>query len=445
MRMLHVARGVPESRSPSSRPADTDDPVIVVGAGVAGLSAAAELRAQGVPCVLLEAGGRIGGRAWTDHPARLGGAAFDRGASWLHHGETNPLTPIAERAGDRLIGTDPARTARTRIGDRWATDTELAEYEAAEARFAATLGARVAAGGPDVSLAEAVDALRDDPWATTVEAWEGSLIAAAPPRRLSLRDWHDNLLGGSNLVVEGGIGQFVARRLGPPAGEVRLHTAVTAIAWDGAGVRVTSTAGTLAGRGCIVTVSTGVLAAGGIRFTPALPDELCQAIAALPMGLLTKVALPATGADRLDLPRSCAIDRCLASPEEPVLSVQAWPRGADHVVCFTGGAHAWEMSRAGPAALEAFVRGELRRLFGARADRALGPAVVADWGGEPLFRGSYAYALPGRAAARQVLGARFGDGRLRFAGEAVHVGLAGTVGGAWLTGQAAAREMVASG
>jgi len=49
-------------------------------------------------------------------------------------------------------------------------------------------------------------------------------------------------------------------------------------------------------------VSTGVLAAGSIAFDPPLPAATQAAIHALPMGLALKVALRATGPDRLGLP-----------------------------------------------------------------------------------------------------------------------------------------------
>ncbi len=102
----------------------TDIDVIVVGAGVAGLAAAAELRALGRACVVLEATGRIGGRAWTDNPAALGHAPFDRGASWLHEAERNPLVAIAHAHGERVANSESVRTRRMFIGGRLATKDE---------------------------------------------------------------------------------------------------------------------------------------------------------------------------------------------------------------------------------------------------------------------------------------------------------------------------------
>jgi monoamine oxidase len=48
--------------------------------------------------------------------------------------------------------------------------------------------------------------------------------------------------------------------------------------------------------------------------------------------------------------------------------------------------------------------------------------------------------VPGQVAARAALAQPVAEGRVLFAGEACHTdGFAGTVGGAWISGQAAAQ------
>jgi monoamine oxidase len=386
--------------------------------------------------------GRVGGRARTIRPDFLGGAMLDAGASWLHAAERNPLVPIARAAGD--LSDDPPfdRCYRTFVGDRLATADELAAYDRCEAQFHTLLAARIERGLPDVSVAEAAAELPDDPWLQTMLFWEATLIAAADPRDLSLADWHLNLLEGGNRIVRGGLGDFIARRLGALAGPIALETPVRRIAWND-GVRVETPSGTIRARACIVTVSTGVLASGAIEFAPALPDKVQAAIDGLPMGLLSKVALRAAGEDRLGLPDRCSVDRRIASPDDAGMSLHFWPGGQDHMVGFFGGRIAWELARGGEKAAEDFARSQIRALFGARADAAFRPGAVATgWGTDPAFLGAYAYARPGHVAARGAMAEPIGDGRLAFAGEAWRKdGLAGTVGGAFLSGQHAARAI----
>ena len=418
----------------------TDTGVVVIGAGLAGLGAAALLRERGIARVVLEASGRAGGRAWTAYPAALGGVWFDMGAVWFHDAEHNPLVPIARAAGDRLLRSDEIRHKRTFVGSRSATPAELADYADAWPRFEAQAD-RLLTTLPDVPLADVTRHLPGDPWAATVEAWEGPVICAVEADRFSARDWRRNGLNGSNLVPDGGIGAFVLRRL--TAGlDIRLETPVTAIRWNGPGGRVTveTASGSITAGACIVTVSTGVLAAGGIAFAPSLPPAMLDAVHALPMGLAMKVALRATGPDRLDLSPHSSVDRQVARAGDPLMPFQCWPFGRDYVQGWIGGGMAWQLARAGEAEAVDFALGQLRALFGGRVDRLFdgGGRLVTHWDSDPWVRGAYCYAVPGHAAARDTLAEPLSDGHLLFAGEACHAGFAGTLAGAWISGRHAA-------
>ncbi len=415
-----------------------DDGVAGVGAGAAGLAAALHLRRHGVPVVLLEASGRIGGRAYTSCPAVLGFAAFDHGASWLHAAQRNPLTGFAHPGEDTLTNFDTTRTERLFVAGRPADAGEQAAYDAAWDRLDEVVAPALAADGGECSLADAMAPMRDDPWAATVAGWEGAIIAAADADVLSLRDWRRNRLDGPNLSVRGGLGAFVARRL---ATDVELNTPVTTIAWDGpAGVRVETMRGTVRAAACIVTVSTGVLASGAIRFAPTLPHSVQAAIAGLPMGLLSKVALPAAGPDRLGLPPNTGLAQQMAAGQAMVAFV-AWPEDMGHVIGFVGGRAAWALA-GDDAAADALARDELRAMLGG-AVRLGDGAVVTGWATDPFALGAYAYAPPGQAGMRGVLETAFPAERLLFAGEACRTdGLAGTVGGAFASGQDAAVRLV---
>src|SRR5258707_13317300 len=81
---------MPASKRSSGRQADPRVDVIVVGAGAAGLAAAAELAQAGRTVLVLEARERIGGRCWTRREPGLAvpielGAEFIHGAAEVTH------------------------------------------------------------------------------------------------------------------------------------------------------------------------------------------------------------------------------------------------------------------------------------------------------------------------------------------------------------------------
>jgi monoamine oxidase len=291
---------------------------------------------------------------------------------------------------------------------------------------------------PDVPLSAVAQSLPEDEWAATIEAWEGPVICVADADDISLINWRANALSGSNLVPEGGIGAFIAG-LGEGI-DIRLNSPARRIHW-GSSVEVETDNGTVRAASCIVTVSTGVLAAGTIRFEPDLPGQVQDCLHALPMGLAMKVVLRATGPDRLGLPLHCSVDRRVERRGEPFMPLQCWPYGRDYVQGWIGGSMAWELARAGDAAAVDFALGELRGIFGSRVDALFrgGATLVTHWESDPWVRGAYAYAVPGWACAGPELGRPLADGRLVFAGEACHGTFAGTVGGAWISGQEAGR------
>ena len=102
--------------------------VVVVGAGVAGLSCARELARLGLDVVLLEAAERVGGRVTSDD---VDGFVVDRGFQVLNPAYPNlrKVVPMGRlglrsfprqvrvRTGDRLVElNDPSRRSGVRAG-----------------------------------------------------------------------------------------------------------------------------------------------------------------------------------------------------------------------------------------------------------------------------------------------------------------------------------------
>src|SRR5262249_55601477 len=110
---------------------------IVVGAGIAGLSAAKELRRLGHSVLILEANDRIGGRRLLG-PLGAERVPIDYGGAWLHGVPTNPLTGLVDLMGFLRVRTD--LTASYYVDGHPADEKQMKRFEAAIQEFERSLG-----------------------------------------------------------------------------------------------------------------------------------------------------------------------------------------------------------------------------------------------------------------------------------------------------------------
>jgi monoamine oxidase len=110
---------------------------------------------------------------------------------------------------------------------------------------------------------------------------------------------------------------------------------------------------------------------------------------------------------------------------------------------YFGGTLAAELEAGGESAFVEFAVAELVALFGSAFARRVEPLHSYRWGLDPFSRGSYSYALPGKSDCRVALAAPVDD-RLFFAGEACSRSDFSTAHGAYLTGIAAAAQVIAA-
>lgn len=400
---------------------DTD--VLIVGAGVAGLSAARALRDTGRSIIVVEARDRIGGRVQT---VRKPGALYEAGALYIHWAERNPLAKLAADTGLPSI-SDSASGAGIRSFDGGVATTAAAR--ATRTAAFGQLGALLDGDGvADVSVAavaqEAVPRLDE------AAAGLSRMALGDEPERISARDYA-RLWSGDDRLLPGGYGALIAGIA--PGTVVRLSTPVTELDWSGAGIVAQTAAGTIRARRAIVTVPLGVLRADSIRFRPALPVEAQAAISGMGMGALSKIGM-SFDFTKLDLPRGDIFARDTGS----LFDFDCRPFDQDIVVAIFGGDFARSITQSAgqavDAALAAFVE-----VVGGNARQAFRDAQLHAWHAEPFSLGCYSHCLPGHADARAGLASPIGD-RIIFAGEATAPeGAAMTTGGAYLSGQAAAR------
>jgi monoamine oxidase len=407
--------------------ASTDVDLAVVGAGAAGLAAARQLRQAGRSFVVLEARNRTGGRAYTDTSL---GLPFDAGAQYIHWAERNPWKRIADDLGFPLqedTWSDPPLV--------YVNGVRLSEAERARRRgaFNRIWSALSLGSAADKSFA---DAVRDAP-AEVVAAAGGvtQFSLGEDPERVSIADYNE-LWSGDDYLVPSGYGALVVRHGAEIP--VRLDTPVTAIRWDGGGVEVETPGGAVRAGAVVVTVPVGVLKAGGIRFTPELPEHVQTALEGLGMGAYTKIALRLDRAQVGSLPST---DYFEVLDGGRATSFEFWPFGRDLVLAIMGGDHGRRICEAGePAAID-FVTERLAAMVGGRIRRAVHGGRLAGWWTDPHARGSYSVARPGHLSARMALREPVAE-RIWFAGEATAGGGAMTVGGATLEGERAARAVL---
>lgn len=396
----------------------------MIGAGAAGIAAARTLAANGLSYRVLEAAGRSGGRACSDEA--VPGAVFDRGCSWLHNADVNPLTKLADEHGIRYGGNTGRRF---HLEGRFLDETEC---QAMKAHIEASLETVAAAGeaGRDVAAAEV---LAPDSHAGIVEYMINAYYGV-PPSRFSTMEIAEEEGTGEDWVVWDGLGNLIERLA--RAVEITCNCPVRRIERSSGGVRVTSDRGELRAGAAIVTVSTGVLQAELIRFDPPLPDEKRAALEALPMGTLEKIAM-VFDRDHFGLPPNTYL---AVEKDGRILGFHHLGGDQPLLLAYSGGDRGAELARLGNADAVALALGHLEHAYGTNLAPHLLTTAHTRWVDEPWIRGGYSAARPGGGHARREVLARPLWDCLFFAGEATESHRFSTAHGAWCSGERAARE-----
>ncbi len=401
--------------------------VIIIGAGPAGIAAARRIAASGHSYALLEASARPGGRVVTD--TALFGVPFDLGAHWIHMPRLHPLSKLGRKAGFDIY-RGPA-DMRLFIGHAEGSD---ADYRAFEAALGRTEKAIVRAGeaGRDVPASQA--APKPSPWNATAALLLGPLSCGKELGAVSTLDYARSEEEGVDEFCREGFGTLIAALAAPLA--IHFLTPATAIDLRQRHPAVETPRGVLKGRAVICTVPPSLMADGRVRVRPGLPARYEAAMAHLSLGAYDHIAFQLSG-NPLDLGRDEFA--CFRTDDSRHgCAILGRIGGTDLHSVEVGGSLARELA-AREGAAEAFARAVVAEHCGSEAAERMGPVHATRWTEEPWAGGAFSCAEPGSAHLRGVLTHPVADA-LIFAGEHTHESLWGTVGGAWLSGERAARQ-----
>jgi monoamine oxidase len=420
------------------------DDVLIIGGGVAGLAAAAELHEAGLRVRILEARGRLGGRAWSVHADGLQ-QAIELGAEFIH-GKPPEIFSIAQQAkldpielGGENFASDGARVRPLDFFSRTERVLDEMDDRGPDRSFMDFVREKIGEDEPD-NLQWAIRYVRGfhaaDPGKISVHA----MVREAKAEEAIEGDRGFRPANGYESLI-----RWYERRLGSAA--VELNTIVQKIRWSGKGVEVIASGGVFSARKAVITLPLALLQQDAVEFEPALPQKK-EAADRLAMGKVLRITLQfrerfwakkKDGVPDLSKMHFLMADDAyfptwwtMHPVDAPLIVGWAPDICADSL---HGKSHEEIVRQARESLEHALPR------YTAEIRAGLVAGFAHDWQEDPFSRGAYSYVKAGGEGAQQELGAPVG-GTLFFAGEATEwEGHHATLHGAIATGIRAAGEV----
>ncbi len=419
--------------------------VVVIGAGIAGITVARELQSLGFGVTILEGQDRIGGRIQTD---RSLGMPVELGASRVRGEKGNPLTDHIKNAGIEFSRVDWASiTGRTETG-KLMDEKKLSKAKPDLFRMLAKAFIRNFAKDEDSSIADVIArerALRK--WTKEEELildfslGSGEIANGSPFAHASwkmVREFQE--FGGFDQYVTNGydaLPAYLADGL-----DIRLNQQVQTIDYTTSPVKITTQNSTLEANYVVVTASLGVLKSNSIQFLPQLPWRKQRAIERMGMGTINKLAMR--------FPKSFwPTDKAAIAHgtkkfgKFPVfLNLDVYNDDEHPVLMALMGEtykNALEGVKEEDAVREAYQ--VLQGMYGSDIPAPTG-VVRSQWQSNPFIRGAFSYNKLGAEGSDREDLAESLESRLFFAGEATHRERYGSVSGAFLSGKRATKEIL---
>lgn len=399
--------------------------VIVIGAGMAGLSAARTLVDSGVKVLILEARDRIGGRVYTD---RSSGLPVELGAEFVHGDKVSTWQYIKESGSDTV---EFHKNRKVEFPDGTVIDGD-------EAKFVDDFEKLVADyRGPECSMGEFIAGLSFTDAEKAVLSVKYGDYEATDVSNLSMallsNDWRE-VDNGANHLLPGGydvILEHMAKGL-----DVRFQTVVDGVTYDDEGALVHTKNEDFNANFVICTLPLGVLKSKKVTFSPDLPEAKKQAISKIGMGKIIKVVVFFTE----DVLGDINISNIAGDVSCFWKSI-----GNDHVVtAFVGGSRCANLASLPEVGCVKEVVDVISAVVGTDLTDKVERYIILLWDeSDPYSGGAYSYSSVGMEGTEYKILAEPVGKSLHFAGEATSIdGNSAMVHGAIDSGLRAAREIL---
>jgi monoamine oxidase len=436
----------PPARAATAEEAD----VIVIGAGMGGLSAASFLRKAGYSVIVLEARDRFGGRIWTRRD--VPGLVADIGAQWITEADKSPLQKLVEKND---IEWKPAQIFNQIFyGIDNARMTKSAQDNMNEKFFGVLLAAadyrekQIKQGKPDISVKQGIDfVLSKLPPLTPEEKIQFRFLIiftlemgiTGKYSEFSFDNIVDLLSEASSAsIMPGGYDQITGLLAAPL--DLRLETVVQAVDYQKKSVTVQTDQGVFRGRAAVVNLPHAILKRGDVTFGPALPTEKLDAIQRVATGVTDKYWFKFP---TVFWPKNADFLGYMTETSKQWPQWYSVAKYADSpvLVGFNTGKFTMDLEEASDEVVTKRAMKALRRVYGAGIPDAEALVLRSRWGSETFSGGSLSYLPVGAAPSdRATIGLPV-NGKLFFAGEATTDKHPASVFGAFISGRRAAAEV----
>ncbi len=418
-------------------PKENKGRVVVIGAGISGLAAAAELQKNGFEVVILESRNRIGGRIWTDNSL---GLPLDMGAAWIHSPIGNPITALAKQANCKLYETNDDSLVVYDQNGKQIDNNLMDEYQE---KYDKLLDKIEAESTDSESFKQAILRLQPEIMKDLVMLYQLSAYeefdTGGDIEFISAKYWrNDEGFKGEDVILINGyrdIVEMLAKKL-----TIKLNHVVTKIDYTAKIIKISTTEGEFKADSVLVTVPLGVLKKGVIQFLPVLPAKKLAAIQQVGVGSVNKVAL------LFDKPfwdiKTQYIGHISEEKGKYNYFMNMRTVSQENVlVSFGFGDYGKKIDTQTDAEIEKDVMIVLRKIYGNEIPNPK-KILVTRWGKDEFTYGCYSFmSSETKPKDYKILGENVDD-KIFFAGEHTSIAYRATVHGAYLSGLEAAKAMM---